>query len=71
MMMTLMLYPSFVPVSKGEKSYLCDLCGFAGGTRHALTKHRRQHTGEHQHTHTHTHTHTPASETYHYHEEGQ
>uniref|UniRef100_A0A3B3TUQ5 Zinc finger protein 407 n=1 Tax=Poecilia latipinna TaxID=48699 RepID=A0A3B3TUQ5_9TELE len=29
-----------------EKSYLCDLCGFAGGTRHALTKHRRQHTGE-------------------------
>uniref|UniRef100_A0A3B5AKV0 Zinc finger protein 407 n=1 Tax=Stegastes partitus TaxID=144197 RepID=A0A3B5AKV0_9TELE len=27
-----------------EKSYLCDLCGFAGGTRHALTKHRRQHT---------------------------
>ncbi|XP_062421599.1 zinc finger protein 407 [Pungitius pungitius] len=30
----------------GEKSYLCDLCGFAGGTRHALTKHRRQHTGE-------------------------
>uniref|UniRef100_A0A9L0JUE8 C2H2-type domain-containing protein n=1 Tax=Equus asinus TaxID=9793 RepID=A0A9L0JUE8_EQUAS len=30
----------------GEKSFLCDLCGFAGGTRHALTKHRRQHTGE-------------------------
>ncbi|XP_034729380.1 zinc finger protein 407 [Etheostoma cragini] len=30
----------------GEKTYLCDLCGFAGGTRHALTKHRRQHTGE-------------------------
>ncbi|TWW79574.1 hypothetical protein D4764_10G0006040 [Takifugu flavidus] len=30
----------------GEKSYLCDMCGFAGGTRHALTKHRRQHTGE-------------------------
>ncbi|XP_073187873.1 zinc finger protein 407 isoform X2 [Lepidochelys kempii] len=29
----------------GEKSFLCDLCGFAGGTRHALTKHRRQHTG--------------------------
>ncbi|CAG12852.1 unnamed protein product [Tetraodon nigroviridis] len=29
-----------------EKSYLCDMCGFAGGTRHALTKHRRQHTGE-------------------------
>ncbi|KAM3614451.1 uncharacterized protein V6R79_014553 [Siganus canaliculatus] len=28
----------------GEKSYLCDLCGFAGGTKHALTKHRRQHT---------------------------
>nr|XP_044636630.1 Krueppel-like factor 14 [Equus asinus]XP_044636631.1 Krueppel-like factor 14 [Equus asinus]XP_044636632.1 Krueppel-like factor 14 [Equus asinus] len=28
----------------GEKSFLCDLCGFAGGTRHALTKHRRQHT---------------------------
>uniref|UniRef100_A0A3B3STQ5 Zinc finger protein 407 n=1 Tax=Paramormyrops kingsleyae TaxID=1676925 RepID=A0A3B3STQ5_9TELE len=27
-----------------EKSFLCDLCGFAGGTRHALTKHRRQHT---------------------------
>uniref|UniRef100_A0A3Q3Q604 C2H2-type domain-containing protein n=1 Tax=Monopterus albus TaxID=43700 RepID=A0A3Q3Q604_MONAL len=27
-----------------EKSYLCDLCGFAGGTKHALTKHRRQHT---------------------------
>uniref|UniRef100_A0A286XMR9 C2H2-type domain-containing protein n=1 Tax=Cavia porcellus TaxID=10141 RepID=A0A286XMR9_CAVPO len=31
----------------GEKSFLCDLCGFAGGTRHALTKHRRQHTVEH------------------------
>lgn len=30
----------------GEKSFLCDLCGFAGGTRHALTKHRRQHTGQ-------------------------
>ncbi|XP_061806017.1 zinc finger protein 407 [Nerophis lumbriciformis] len=30
----------------GEKKFLCDLCGFAGGTRHALTKHRRQHTGE-------------------------
>lgn len=29
----------------GEKTYLCDMCGFAGGTRHALTKHRRQHTG--------------------------
>ncbi|RLW13254.1 hypothetical protein DV515_00000105 [Chloebia gouldiae] len=29
---------------KSEKSFLCDLCGFAGGTRHALTKHRRQHT---------------------------
>lgn len=44
-------------VSTGEKSYLCDLCGFAGGTRHALTKHRRQHTGEQQHTHSElTHT---------------
>ncbi|XP_046498679.1 zinc finger protein 407-like [Equus quagga] len=30
----------------GDKSFLCDLCGFAGGTRHALTKHRRQHTGQ-------------------------
>lgn len=38
-------------ISVGEKSYLCDLCGFAGGTRHALTKHRRQHTGNQQHSH--------------------
>ncbi|KAJ8354030.1 hypothetical protein SKAU_G00215970 [Synaphobranchus kaupii] len=36
----------FFPPVPGEKSFLCDLCGFAGGTRHALTKHRRQHTGE-------------------------
>uniref|UniRef100_A0A4W4EXE9 Zinc finger protein 407 n=1 Tax=Electrophorus electricus TaxID=8005 RepID=A0A4W4EXE9_ELEEL len=38
----------------GEKSFLCDLCGFAGGTRHALTKHRRQHTGTDIYTHIHT-----------------
>lgn len=51
LLMSLMLCPSFshslTSVSSGEKSYLCDLCGFAGGTRHALTKHRRQHTGKH------------------------
>lgn len=50
---TLMLYPSScsssLNLSAGEKSYLCDMCGFAGGTRHALTKHRRQHTGEQRH----------------------
>ncbi|NWI86185.1 ZN407 protein, partial [Pitta sordida] len=38
--------PHLFIVATGEKSFLCDLCGFAGGTRHALTKHRRQHTGE-------------------------
>lgn len=37
---------SLLFISAGEKSYLCDLCGFAGGTKHALTKHRRQHTGK-------------------------
>ncbi|NXL08483.1 ZN407 protein, partial [Mesembrinibis cayennensis] len=38
--------PHLFIVATGEKSFLCDLCGFAGGTRHALTKHRRQHTGQ-------------------------
>ncbi|KAG8133413.1 hypothetical protein E2320_011204, partial [Naja naja] len=36
--------PHLFIIATGEKSFLCDLCGFAGGTRHALTKHRRQHT---------------------------
>ena len=43
---TFLLLILFSLCFSGEKSYLCDMCGFAGGTRHALTKHRRQHTGE-------------------------